>query len=124
MCLWIVSLIGAILKGIWSTICGIFGWDSTVMKRVAVFVTFILTVPLVWAAVTFGYVLMVEEWRLIEVSSREGANAMGVAFMIAHAAPPAPSWPHAPHNAGPGVFPPVMAGQRTQSTRYRIAAAR
>ena len=54
------------------------------MKRVAVFlVTFILTVPLVWAAVTFGYVLVVEEWRLIEVSSREGANAMGVAFMIA-----------------------------------------
>ena len=54
------------------------------MKRVGKFVlTFLLTVPVVWAAVAFGYYLLVEEWRLIHVSSLEGANAMGVLFMIA-----------------------------------------
>ncbi len=54
------------------------------MKRIGIFLlTFILTVPVVWAAVAFGYYLLVEEWRLIRVSSLEGANAMGVLFMIA-----------------------------------------
>jgi hypothetical protein len=54
------------------------------MKRIGVFLlTFLLTAPLIWAAVAFGYYLVVEEWRLIRMSSLEGANAMGVLFMIA-----------------------------------------
>lgn len=54
------------------------------MKRVGLFLlTFLLAMPVVWAAVVFGYYLVVEEWRLIRVSSLEGANAMGVLFMIA-----------------------------------------
>ena len=56
------------------------------MKRIAIFLlTFIVTAPLIWGAVVLGYYLVVEEWRLIQVSSLEGANAMGVLFMIAPA---------------------------------------
>ena len=56
------------------------------MRRAFRFIlTFIVAVPLVWGAIVLGYLLLVEEWRLIEVSSREGANAMGLLFFIAPA---------------------------------------
>lgn len=53
------------------------------MRFLKAIFAFLITLIVTWCVITFGFALLTDYWHVLKVSSLEGANAMGVAFMIA-----------------------------------------